>query len=111
MPEFKTPSLALKIGYVLKKVAVLQRGVALRTKDKGYLDELWYFIELVETEWSHRISKVALNTLAENSFSRVEVLPLTEDLVALKLYMEKEMKILCARLEEVPTLDTWRKLA
>ena len=47
IPHFKTPSLALKIGYALRKAAILERGVAPREKDKGYLDDLWYFTDAV----------------------------------------------------------------
>ena len=79
--------MALKIGYALSKVAGIEKGHALRLKDKSAIEDLEYFKELMENEWPVRISQVALNTMAENVYNKVEVLPLTEDLVKLRTFM------------------------
>ena len=110
-PGFKNPSTALKMGYAMKKMAVIERGVVLRKRDEAYRNDLWYFIELITSEWAQKISKVALNTLVEASFNKVEEVPLTEDLINLKKYLEKEMTIHYKELKFRPTLVAWRALA
>ena len=95
----------------MKKAATLERGIALRQKDKRYLDGLFYFIELIETEWATKVSHVALRTLAENNYNRAEEMPLTKDLIKLKRFMEEETSKLCSSLTETPDVLTWRKLA
>ena len=97
-PEMQTPSLALKIGYALDKVAGLEKGYAVRTKNKGKVDDLDDFIHLMKTEWSTRISQVAHNTMAENNYSKVEVLPITEDLLVLRHHTMTRLKDLTAEL-------------
>ena len=54
---------------------------------------------------------MALNTLAELSFNNLAGLPPTEDLITLRRYLEKEMKMCCQDLKSRPTLVTWRMLA
>nr|CAI5855060.1 unnamed protein product [Callosobruchus analis] len=55
-PEFDTPSLALKIGYSLKKCASIN--------GKLKQDEIIRaFLSLLEIEWASRIFSNALNTL------------------------------------------------
>ena len=111
-PEMKTPSLALKIGYALDKVAGLEKGRALRTKDRDTIEDLDYFIHLMKTEWSTRISTIALNTLQENSYQKVEVLPLTEDLLVVRRHTSERMRELSIQLTNSPSnTQAWRELA
>ena len=111
-PEMKTPSLGLKIGYALTKVASLEKGHALRSKDKSQMEDLDYFKDLMKSEWSVRISQVALNTMAENNYNKVDVLPLTEDLVKLRTFVIATMRQLTIELANCePSIETWRKLA
>lgn len=111
LSSFKTPSLALKLGISLKKCAILHKGVALRRKDKGMLEDLEFFKQLVETEWSHRISSVALRTLANNKFNKIEILPVTDDLLKLKEFLLNEINTKTAKLRVSPDLELWRDLA
>ena len=83
-PRFTVPSLALKIGYALKKCATLQCGVAIRKKDKNMVEDLKFFNELVSSERSLKISLTALRRLSVNNFNKVEILPVTEDLLLVK---------------------------
>ena len=110
-PEMQTPSLALKIGHALTNVAGLERGAAARVKDKSTVDDLRSFIDLIETEWSTRISKVALNTMAENNYNKIELLPLTADLVKLRTEVKGSIHSLVGKLRHHTTVQTWRELA
>ena len=110
-PEMQTPSLALKIGHVLTKVAGLERGSAAKTKDISTFEDLRYFIDLIETEWSTRISKVALNSMAENNFRKVEILTLTADLIKLRTILKDNLHSLIPKLRCEKSLPIWRELA
>ena len=109
-PTFKTPSLALKIGYAIKKAAVLGRGIALRKKDKVMLENLTFFVELVDSEWPTRVSSLALNTLNEKAFDKQEILPFTEDLVKLKDCVIEGIRNSYIKLRNDPSIDSFREL-
>ena len=110
-PEMQVPSLALKMGHALSSVAGLERGAAARANDRSTVDDLRNFIDLIEAEWSTRISKVALNTLAENNYNKIELLPLTADLVKLKAEVRGNIHSLILKLRHHATVETWRELA
>ena len=110
-PEMGTPSLALKVGYSLSKVAGLERGAGARMKARERVEELGSFIDLINNEWATRISKLALNTLAENSYNKVDYLPLTDDLVKLRNELCSGIEKYTARLQLNTDLQTWRELA
>lgn len=59
-----TPSLALKIGYGLKKCVNVVVGRALRNKDEMSERAADNFRRLLESEWSSRISHHSLTTLS-----------------------------------------------
>ena len=111
IPSFKVPSLALRIGYALKQCAVLQRGLCLRTRDSGMLENLRYFLDLYEAEWTGKISSIALTTLDNSKFKAPKVLPVSSDLVMLRGYLFKEMASSIRNLKLSVTLEDWRKLA
>ena len=109
--EMKTPSLALKIGYSLGKVVGLEKGYALKSKDKAKVEDVDAFIHLMNTEWSTRISHVAHNTMAENNYNKVEVLPITEDLLLLRQYTITKLRELTEVLNRDKTnTEAYREL-
>ncbi|KAF5274676.1 hypothetical protein FQR65_LT16906 [Abscondita terminalis] len=67
--EFGIPSLALKIGYALKKCIGIQRGQCLRQGDIVKDKKLVAFEKLLELEWSVKISSNALATLQRKNIN------------------------------------------
>lgn len=112
-PQFGIPSLALKIGYSLKKCANFERGNALRRGDIKKNKELESFLALMDIEWSMRISSNALNTLHVRKFNCTQLLPITSDLIKLNNYLETEIKNITKQIEKdlQPSRDTWYHLA
>lgn len=78
---FEKPSLALKAGQLLKKIAVLKRGQAIRKLDISKKDETDQFISLYTEEFSEVISSLAHHSLSEKKYNKKVLLPLTEDLL------------------------------
>ena len=111
LASVKTPSLALKIGHSLKRCAALLRGIALRKRERDLKETVDSFLELLEAEWSTKVSAAALRSLSDNQFYKTPILPLTEDLIKLREFLTREIPASTQRLLNQPTLQEWRSLA
>ena len=104
------PSLALKLGHSLAKLAQMKKGAAIRNNDNTMRQEAEAFASLHESDFTDLISTVALKTLSDKKYNRPEVLPLTEDLVKLKIYEEKLLRELTSELQTKQDYNTYRRL-
>ena len=111
IPGFKKPSLPLKLGYALDNVLMLLKGIGLRRKDQDLIVNADNLTALYRSEWSVRISSASLRTLADNKFNKVELLPVTSDLLKVKIVCEESMERLVSKLKKKPMLPDWRELA
>eukprot|EP00795_Rhopilema_esculentum_P006572 gene6572-12108_t len=57
--------------------------MALRQKDIVNKQNVEMFLELLDSEWSKKISSAALRTLSDGQFNKAPVIPVTEDLIKL----------------------------
>lgn len=80
---FNKPSLALKAGQLLKKLADLKKGQAIRASDMEMKTDVSNFIDLYEGEFKDDVSSLAHQTLSERKYNKKDVLPLTADLIKL----------------------------
>ncbi|KAK4877477.1 hypothetical protein RN001_009983 [Aquatica leii] len=110
-PEFEIPSLALKIGYALRKCAAIQRGKCLRAGNLRQNETLMCFLNLMDLEWSTRISSNALVTLYNRKINATQLLPLTSDLIKLNQHIQKEMSKAHEMLLKCTSIQNWTKLA
>lgn len=111
-PKYRKPSLALKLGHSLKKLAEIKRGQCMRSGDDAGKNDAENYILLHETEWAEKVSSHALQTLAERKFNEPSLLPLTEDVVKLKGFLLKEMQTLITLLNgSQVSVSIWRDLA
>ena len=106
-----TPSLALKIGYALKKCVNVVVGKALREDNLAMERDASNFRRLLETDWSYAISHHSLTTLNVRKFNKVDVLPLAEDLEKLRKYIDKVISTSIVSLKKHPNLEDWSLLA
>ena len=107
----ETPSLALKIGYALKKCVNVVVGKALRDDNQAMEKDASNFRRLLETDWSYAISHHSLTTLNVRKFNKVDVLPLAEDLDKLRKYIDNVISTSVVSLKKHPNLDDWSLLA
>ncbi|KAJ8969912.1 hypothetical protein NQ314_001529 [Rhamnusium bicolor] len=108
---FKIPSLALKIGYLLRKCVALESGAALR---KGLIrrhNELKPFTELIDLEWAVKISSKALTTLHRKKINATQLLPLTNELMKLNEYLKEQIQLLKCQVQQNCTRQVWSNLA
>lgn len=79
---FDKPSMVLKAGQLLKKVAGLKTGHAIQFKDVESKTAAVDFLDLYYNEWKDIVSGIAHQTSSERRYNK-ELLPLTSDLVKL----------------------------
>lgn len=110
-PQFDVPSLALKIGYALKKCASIKRGISLKGGNLKGNETLLSFLSLMDLEWNVRISSNALATLYNRKMNATQLLPLTSDLMKLNHYIDENMKTNRKLLSQNPLIKYWKLLA
>ncbi|XP_071501222.1 uncharacterized protein [Diadema antillarum] len=87
--QYKIPSLALKLGHTLQKMAKVQQGKGSGSGDDNMYHNAKKFSKRCTSDWSCFISSSALRTLHEQKRNRVELLPLTEDVVHLTNFLKE----------------------
>jgi hypothetical protein len=108
---FKLPSLALKLGHSMKKVAILLRNEAIKCHNASQRADAEEFLLLHESEWCSRISALALRTIIHSRQNNQSLLPLTDDLCKIRQFHLRMMPQLVAELQESPNCETYTKLA
>ncbi|CAG9760301.1 unnamed protein product [Ceutorhynchus assimilis] len=109
--EFGIPSLALKIGYSIRKCIGIERGLCLRKGDLRRNDTLLGFLSILDLERSIRISSNALATLQSRKLNSVDLLPITGDLIKLSKFLEFMIQETKNDLERDHSFQNWSKLA
>ncbi|KAK7096458.1 hypothetical protein V1264_005754 [Littorina saxatilis] len=85
---FKRPSLALKVGYSLKKCCKILKSKALREEDDAKEKKCTNFLALYEEEWCDRIAGHAHNTLDSRKYNTPKLLPFTEDVKKVHCHLQ-----------------------
>ncbi|KAJ8943299.1 hypothetical protein NQ314_009788 [Rhamnusium bicolor] len=109
--EFGIPSLALKIGYSIRKCIGIERGSCLRKGDLKRNEILLGFLSILDLEWSVRISSNALATLQSRKLNAVDLLPITGDLIKLSKFLEFMIQETKNDMEREKSFQNWSKLA
>ena len=90
--KYSNPSLALKLGHLLKKCAKIQKSSSLIECDSEKGRKADEFLSLVEAEWTDDISSSALQTLASQKMNKGDMLPISEDILKLQAYFNDQTK-------------------
>ena len=96
------------MGYCIDQYCELEKRVAIRSSNEELSITAERFSQLYKFEWSKRISSISLRCLDDNKFEKVQLLPLTEDLLK---YLKEEIPPATKTLKYFPTNDNWRWLA
>ncbi|XP_041739272.2 uncharacterized protein LOC121571704 isoform X2 [Coregonus clupeaformis] len=105
--RYKTPSLALKIGYSLKRATEIAFGESRMTEDREAEEQAKRFIELLENNWNNCFSGLSLSAVPQ---CEVDVSSLTEDLIKLQKFLKVAEDTTKKELLESPTNAVWKKL-
>lgn len=98
--SYKTPSLGLKIGHSMGKVARILKATGLETCDEAMVKRACEFLQLLEMEWESNISHNALQTLTENKRNIISLLPLTGDIQKLSKHLKELITSSSKQLDE-----------
>lgn len=116
--SYRTPSLALKIGHALKKLAKLMKRQAIESRTYDIIVDIDYYHDLCVSEWGDEIARNALDTLRHQRRNKVNLLPVTRDVQKLLSHIRQASARCCEELrnamrdgatENVPQL--FRELA
>lgn len=109
--SYKTPSLALKLGHSLAKVAGIVQCNAIIANRQAVAESAKQFATLHEKKWTESISSAALATLQQAKWNKPQVLPFTYDVSLLHKFLAAESAKSLKNLEEKPNSTTFGKLA
>ena len=109
--EFKTPSLALKLGHAIRKCAIIITGQSIKDCNDELRKSSMDFTFLCDKEWTEEVSSCALNTLRMAKANKSQILPLTEDIMKLQHYLEEESNRLTRLLSNDVSPKNWLSLA
>ncbi|XP_065151644.2 uncharacterized protein [Paramisgurnus dabryanus] len=108
---FKAPSLALKLGHNLKKMANIIECEAMMSDDKNALSNVQAFKKICDTKWSECVSSQALRNLSEAKWNCPQLLPFADDVKKMHQYLDRQSKEYQAKLEKEPSNKHWAELA
>ena len=111
LKQIETPSLGIKLGQLMKKVAFLIKGEAIingQLEKRKMADD---FLSILEMRWNDEIAKVSRIELETRKWNKPKLLPLTEDLQLLKQHLSN---VRVTSINELPgnnsSLESWRNL-
>ncbi|XP_024121096.1 uncharacterized protein LOC112142076 isoform X1 [Oryzias melastigma] len=108
---FKTPSLALKLGHNLKKMANIVEYEAMVAGDEKTINAVQMFKQICETKWSEVVSSQALRNMSEAKWNAPQLLPFAEDVKKMHEYISMQRKECQTNLEVDPSKKHWADLA
>lgn len=88
------PSLALKIGYSMKKCAEDLHFIALKNEDEDKKRISQTFVEMYNCDWKTSISAKALASLSSLKYNKTQLLPLVEDVVKMNDFLQKKAEVM-----------------
>ena len=111
--KYKTPSLALKLGHNLKKMAnIIECQLMISGgDDDGDISNVRLFKQICDTKWNECVSSQALRTLSEAKWNAPQLLPFAEDVKKMHQYLVIKRKACQTNLEEEQTKKHWAELA
>ncbi|KAL0152241.1 hypothetical protein M9458_051964 [Cirrhinus mrigala] len=108
---YAAPSLALKIGHSLQKIADIIHCRALMTENEDLMKSTEAFKSLYTSKWCELVSHTALNTLSEKKFNKPLTLPFTQDVQLLHNHLQQAAKVAFDRLKEAASPQSYAELA
>ncbi|XP_046691727.1 uncharacterized protein LOC124376601 isoform X2 [Silurus meridionalis] len=108
---FQRPSLALKLGHSLQKIASLVSFQAMMDGDSERAKKANNFSDMYASRWSELISSHALRTQREVKWNAPLILPFTEDVKMLHLYLDQKQEESFEKLSSDASSKNWTHLA
>lgn len=108
---FAKPELAKKTGQLIRKFAEMIEGRLVVDRNRERRQDVADFLYLYSTQWSSKIGSIAHQTSVERRFNKKQLLPLTEDLVKIQSFLDKNIEKAGKELSDDPGKQNWREFA
>lgn len=108
---FGIPSLALKLGHNLKKMADIAECEAMIAGDENDVKNVKMYKQMYTTKWNEFVSASALKTLNEAKWNSPELLPFTEDVKKLHMHLGNQTTLYQEKLKLEKSPKNWSNLA
>jgi hypothetical protein len=112
---YSKPTVALKLGHALQKLSKLKKRNGIEQSSKDAIECADLLSELCTLEWGDEVSAHALGTLRERKRNKVNLLPVSADVLKLNTYLDKRMSEATEKLQKGLTQCgievVWRDLA
>ncbi|XP_039615958.1 uncharacterized protein LOC120533247 isoform X1 [Polypterus senegalus] len=108
---FKTPSLALKLGHNLQKISCLVESQAMKQSNSTMAKTARNFRQMYGTRWSKMISSNALKMLRDATWDVPQVLPFTEDVRKMHVYLDEKQEEYYQKLMKEASGSNWIMLS
>ena len=108
--DYEIPSLAKKLGGLLKKSAGRVKFMAAQEEDDRAKDRATTFIEMCTSDWVSQISAKAINTLEKRKYNKARCIPFGEDVTRFHQYLDKTAQEHSKKLTEEKSETSWRTL-
>ncbi len=108
---YEKASVAVKLGHSLNKIAILIESHSTIAGDEETGKVAKSFQQLYQSRWPEYISSAARQTLEEAKWNSPQLLPFTEDVKRLHVYLDEQEKMYHRLLSTQPSSQHWSKLA
>lgn len=108
---YQTPSLALKLGYTLKKISSIVESDAMMMGNNVMAEYAKRYRSIHDSRWEEFISSAALNPLKEAKWNMPQMLPFAEDVKFLNFHMDEQQNVAERMLRISPTPKNYATLA
>lgn len=108
---FLIPSLANKLGNTLVKVSKLLKAQGLISNNKELVKNASEFQDVHLEKWNEMISATALRNIREAKWNVPTLMPFTEDVQKLHVYLSQVQDECSNSLSESPSKKAWMELA
>ncbi|XP_016376678.1 uncharacterized protein LOC107715123 [Sinocyclocheilus rhinocerous] len=108
---YEIASVAVKRGHSLSKIAMLIESHSTINGDEATAKAANSFQQLYQSRWPEYISTAARRTLEEAEWNSPLLLPFTEDVKCLHVYLDQQEKMYRNLLSSQPSSQHWSKLA
>lgn len=108
--KFKTPSVATRLGTLLKKLGNLLATEYIKRDDNEGIRNVDNFLRLLQEDYGTTINKVAEETITQNKRYTKFELPSIEDIQKLYNYLKEKRSVLYTDLIKSYNYSTWLEL-
>ena len=105
------PCAQLKMGIFLKKAAKCLQNIAILEAKPRLYKAMTNTLHFFESEWCHRVGHQALLMKDQYSFNKVDILPLTRDVLKIRNHLDQLVSSLVKRYEKKENCATEAKKA